>query len=232
MAEKKVLILKHVPNEGAGTIRDFLQKNSIPFQTVDLYDGRTLPDSLEELRAVVIMGGPMNVDEESRYPFLAEENAFIKKVIEADIPCLGICLGSQLIAKALGRKVYKAKAKEVGWHYVRLSEEAREDPLFSLMNYPSVRVLQWHEDTFDLPSGAVLLASSALVPHQAYRYKTHVYGLQFHLETDRLMLEDWFAGSPVLPVILAEFDAYDPVLRRLTDAMYQKFFQHISRPDP
>lgn len=227
MSEKIVLILKHVPNEDAGTIKDFLRENRIPFQPVDLYDGQSLPASLEGVRALVIMGGPMNVDDEDKCPFLKEENSFIKQAIQQSVPCLGICLGSQLIAKALGRKVYKAKAKEIGWDDVQLTEAAKTDSLFSSLNYPVTRVLQWHEDTFDLPEGAVLLASSRVAPHQAYRYKTNVYGLQFHVEVDRPMLEDWFARSSDLPAIISEYEAYRPALERMTFKMYSKFFTGV-----
>ena len=220
----EVLILKHVANEDAGTIKVFLKENDILFRAVDLYENEALPDALDGVRALVIMGGPMNVGEEDKHPFLKKENTFIQKALEEKLPCLGICLGSQLIAKALGCRVYKAPAKEVGWIDVRLTDETKKDPLFSLLNHPVTRVLQWHEDTFDLPRKAVLLASSDLVKHQAYRYGSHAYGLQFHIEVDRPMLEDWFKASPELPEILKEYDSYRPALEKMTKLLYQNFF--------
>ena len=220
---KKVWILKHVASEDAGTIKDFLIRQTIPFGTVDLYDGAKLPD-LNEINSLVIMGGPMNVYEEDAYSFLKEETVFIRKALDQNIPSLGICLGAQLIAKALGAKVYKAQVKEVGWDDILLNEEAQKDSLFSKMTYPAMRVLQWHEDTFDLPKGAVLLASSRQVPHQAYRYMQNTYGLQFHVEVNRAMLEDWFSKLPEKQNILEEHNQYQGRLDGITEQIYKRFF--------
>jgi GMP synthase (glutamine-hydrolysing) len=223
-ALKEVLVLKHVPNEDAGTLADFLKKKKIQVRRVALYDGQKLPAGLERVRAVLVMGGPMNVAEEDKYPFLKEENVFIKKILDAGIPCMGICLGAQLVAKALGAKVYKAKAPEVGWMDVTLTRAAKKDPLFSLIKSPRLKVLQWHGDTFDIPKAAVRLAKSRLAPNQAYRYKKNVYALQFHLEADCKMLKDWFKKSKDSGMILEEYSAYQKKLRGLTDALYEKFF--------
>ena len=110
----RVTILEHVPNEKAGTIRDFLFKEHIPFDEIRLFDGARLPDP-SEVSALIVMGGPMNVYEEEKYPFLKEEDLFIRAAIEKRVPYLGICLGSQLLAKALGAKVMKAREPELGW---------------------------------------------------------------------------------------------------------------------
>lgn len=222
---KRVYILQHVASEGAGTLADFMKSRDIPFETIALYEGQKLPEALESVRAVLIMGGPMNVYEEDRHPFLKEENVFLKKIIEKDIPCLGVCLGSQLIAKALGAKVYKAAQKEAGWGEVMLSEDARHDALFSKMNFPVTQVLQWHEDTFDIPTGAIHLASSRAVPNQAYRYKKNLYALQFHIEVDEDILKDWFKASPDLSSILKEYAAYRASLQTLTAQFYTEFFR-------
>ena len=224
MIKKEVLILKHVPNEGAGTIQDFLERKKIPHRFIELYDGERLPDSFESIRSVCIMGGPMNVYQEDQYPFLADENIFIKELISRKIPCLGICLGSQLIVKAMGDKVYKAKTPEIGWSNVRLTEEARRDALFSAATYPFFQVLQWHEDTFDLPLGAVLLASSSFVPHQAYRFGSGVYGFQFHVEVNHGILEDWFKKHADLNKILSTFESYKKELNKITENIYGRFF--------
>lgn len=220
---RKVFILKHIASEDAGTILDFLKKRNIPHIGVNLYAGNSLP-ALDQVQALVIMGGPMNVYEEEKYPFLKEETVFIKKAIEAGIPCLGICLGSQLIAKALGKRVYKASQPEVGWDEVSLLESARQDVVFSMLGRERLKVLQWHEDTFDLPDHAALLASSAVVKNQAFRFGDRVYGLQFHVEVNRPMLEDWFKKSPELSKILAEYDEYQKTLDHLTERFYEKFF--------
>jgi GMP synthase-like glutamine amidotransferase len=134
----------------------------------------------------------MGVYEQSKYPFLTREINFIKKMIEAGKPVLGICLGSQLIAAALGARVYPNKSKEIGWYPLKAENAAKGDFLFS--GWPArSRIFQWHGDTFDLPSGAAQLFSSPLCRHQAFRYGENVYGLQFHPEVDAPMIKDWLA---------------------------------------
>ncbi|MBI4353191.1 MAG: type 1 glutamine amidotransferase, partial [Candidatus Omnitrophica bacterium] len=218
---REVIVLQHVPGEGAGTVVDFMEENGIPFRVIQLYNGDHLPENLEKIRAVLIMGGPMNVYEEDKHPFLKKEDAFIKQLAAKDIPCLGVCLGAQLIAKALGKRVYKASQAEIGWGDVHLSPQAAEDPLFSSIPSSVMRVLQWHEDTFDLPDTAVHLASSEAVPNQAYRYGRHVYGLQFHVEVNREMLVDWFRNHKDFSKIMAEYERYEKNLKSLAYQLYQ-----------
>jgi len=132
----------------------------------------------------------MNVYEEDRYPFLRDEDLFIKEAIQRGRLILGICLGAQLVAKALGAKIFKAPVKEIGWYDVSLTGIGSQDPLFSKLpeTFP---VFQWHEDTFETPKAGRLIATSASVPSQAFRYGGNVYGLQFHLEVTEEMIHDW-----------------------------------------
>ena len=222
--QKQVVILEHVPNETAGTMLDFLVERNISYQVVRLYEEGFEFPAVSSIRSLVVMGGPMNVYEEDKHPFLKRENLLIQEAIGQGIPYLGICLGAQLLAKALGASVYKAKEPEVGWGQVWLSREAKQDSLFSTLTRAQLQVLQWHEDTFDLPKGSVLLASSPVVPHQAYRYQDRCYGFQFHLEINRPMLEDWFKNKPEAQTILSEYDAYKPQLDLLAYRIYQAFF--------
>jgi len=142
---------------------------------------------------VVILGGPMSVNELGKFPYLAEEKSFIKRAIEADKPLLGICLGSQLIASALGAEVYPGK-KELGWYPLRLTEEGKKD--IALSEFPvSFDVFQWHGETFDLPENAILLASSERHKNQAFRIGKS-YALQFHFEVMWDMILDWSKGVP------------------------------------
>ncbi|MCX8116851.1 MAG: type 1 glutamine amidotransferase [Desulfobacterota bacterium] len=185
----KVLILKHVNTEGPGLIEDFLIQQGAPYHIIDLSLSPYLPKP-DAFSHIVILGGPMNVYEEDRYPFLKMEDLFLKEAIQRGRTILGICLGAQLIAKALGARVYRAPLKEMGWDQVVLTEEGRKDPLFS--GFPKrFSVFQWHEDTFDLPNQAKLLATSAFVSHQAFRYGDEIYGLQFHLEMTEEMIRAW-----------------------------------------
>lgn len=228
MSTKEVVILQHVANEGAGTMLDYLKKNGVAYRLIGLYRGDALPEDLSFVSAVLVMGGPMNVDEEEKFPFLRKEKLWIGRLIERGIPCLGVCLGAQLIARALGKRVYKAPKPEIGWQEVTLTAEAMKDPLFSTVNASTLRVLQWHEDTFDLPEGAVLLASGSEVPHQAYRYGDRAYGLQFHVEVNRSMLEDWFKDKENLAEILSVYDRYRNQLDQISFSVYERFFQRLS----
>jgi len=186
----KVIIIKHIDIEGPGTIGDFLDSSGIPYQVIDVFNGEPLPDSLSDTSAVIVLGGPMNVYEEEKYPFLKHEDKFLKKVIEAELPTLGFCLGAQLIAKAKGAIVRKASQKEIGWFKISLNENGSNDPLFQGFSR-DVDVFQWHGDTFDIPYGAVKLAASELCSNQAYRISNNIYGLQFHVEVTEEMIYQW-----------------------------------------
>ncbi|MGR3173575.1 MAG: type 1 glutamine amidotransferase [Candidatus Scalindua sp.] len=186
----KVIIIKHIDIEGPGTIGDFLDCNDIPYREIDIFNGEPLPDSLSEISAVIVLGGPMNVYEEDKYPFLKQEDEFLKEVIEEGLPTLGFCLGAQLIAKAKGAIVRKAPQKEIGWFKISLNRNGSSDPLFQ--EFPrEVDVFQWHGDTFDIPDGAVKLAESELCSNQAYRIGDNIYGLQFHVEVTDEMIYQW-----------------------------------------
>ncbi len=183
------LIIKHIEIEGPGLMEPLLKQEKIPFQVLNLETGTHLP-KLDDLTHIVILGGPMNVYEEDQYPFLREEDHFIKEAIKKGKSVLGICLGAQLIAKALGARVFTAPVKEIGWYDVSLTRIGSRDPLFS--RFPKTfSVFQWHGDTFDIPRGAKLIATSHSVPHQAFRYGGNVYGLQFHLEVTEEMVHEW-----------------------------------------
>jgi GMP synthase (glutamine-hydrolysing) len=183
------LIIKHVDIEGPGLIEYCLKQEKMPYQILNLTPGVHLP-KLEDITHIVLLGGPMNVYEEDHYPFLREEDLFIKEAIQRGKTMLGICLGAQLIAKALGAKVFKAPAKEIGWCDVSLTEIGSQDPLFSDLP-KTFSVFQWHEDTFEIPKGGKLIATSSPIPHQAFRYGEKVYGLQFHLEVTEEMIREW-----------------------------------------
>lgn len=190
-----IYALYHAPSETAGLIGDVLKKLKLNFKEIRPYGGQSVPKNSPELDALILMGGPMNVDETKKYPFLAEEVKLIQKVIEDGKPVLGICLGSQLIAKALGSKVYpNPSGREVGWKPLELSMNGILDPLFK--EFPNnTQVLHWHGDTFDLPKAAVHLASTEKTQNQAFRYGENVYALQFHLETTGEMIKDWIESD-------------------------------------
>ncbi|MBN2580421.1 MAG: gamma-glutamyl-gamma-aminobutyrate hydrolase family protein [Pirellulales bacterium] len=190
--ENSVLIIRHVVHEPAGTLEDALKRAGIYYHYLDLFDH--LPERLdfERLSGMVVMGGPMNVDQIDKYPFLAAEVPWIQEVLARHLPLLGICLGSQLLAKACGAKVYPNRLKEIGWYPLELTTAGIADPLFRDGD-PRPTVFQWHGDTFELPRGAVHLAQSPQCRHQAFRVGQNAYGLQFHLEMTAEMIDDWLA---------------------------------------
>lgn len=184
-----VLIIKHIDIEGPGLIEEILKEYGISYQMINL-EKDILSKNPDDFSHIIILGGPMNVYEEDRYPFLKEEDLLIKESILKQKHLLGICLGAQLIAKALGAKVFKSPLKEIGWYDVELTETGLKDSLFSKLP-KRFSVFQWHEDTFEIPRNAKLIATSSSVPNQAFRYGKNVYGLQFHLEVTEEMIKQW-----------------------------------------
>jgi len=173
-------ILQHFWCENAGIFESALVEAGHQIQYIQLFDGKPVPQ-VDAFDAWLIMGGPMNVDETNKYSFLEAELKLLSKLIAADRPLMGICLGAQLIARSAGAKVYAQRPKEIGLYDVELTPAANDDPLFQLCNNPQ-EAFQWHGDTFDLPAGAVHLARSERYENQAFRLGWRVYGLQFHLE--------------------------------------------------
>lgn len=169
----------HVPFEGLGNIEPWLEKQGYGIATTRLYDCQKLPEQAD-VDMLIVMGGPMSVNDNHEYPWLVAEKAFIYEVIAAGKPVLGICLGAQLIASALGSKVYRSEHKEIGWFPIRGVDTQGE----SNFQFPQTEVVfHWHGETFDLPTGAVCLAQSAGCRYQAFQVGSSVVGLQFHLET-------------------------------------------------
>ncbi len=219
----KALVLMHVESEGPGTLGTFLEGNGVEIEIAKLYAGDPVPSEIDRFHAVISMGGPMNVYEEDRYPFLKYETEFLKKVIDANIPVMGVCLGAQMIAKACGEKVYRAPEEEVGWCEISLTEHARDDLLFK--NLPqTLTIFQWHGDTFDIPHGGILLARSEVCENQAFKYK-NAYGLQFHVEVTEEMLAEWFEDSEQKNEILAKYHSLKTELNKNAEKIYRGFLE-------
>ncbi len=161
----------------------------------------------------------MGVYDADQYRHLARERTIIQRAVENDLPVLGVCLGAQLIADALGAKVYPSGIKEIGWHNLAPTKAANKDPLFHVLK-ASEKVFQWHGDTFDLPDGAVHLAFSSLCVNQAFRYGRAVYGLQFHLEVDSAMIHSWLDVPQNRSEIAALEEKIDPKVIRMDTTRY------------
>lgn len=184
-----ILIIKHIDIEGPGTLGAFFEETGWKMKIVELDKGDRLL-LINEYEAIISLGGPMNVYEEAKYPFLKEEDKLIKMALQKETPILGICLGAQILAKACGARVMKSTQKEIGWQKVNLTDEGKRDPLFE--NMPGqLPVFQWHEDTFDIPEKGLHLAQSPACPNQAFRFGSNAYGLQFHIEVTPEMIESW-----------------------------------------
>lgn len=181
-------MFRHIPFEDLGMIAPALMRNSLDFRYIDAYTSETGLVNIAASQALIFMGGPMSANDD--LPYIHEEMALIREAYAAGIPMLGICLGSQLIAKALGGNVVKNPVKEIGWFPIEFTAAAGQDPLFSGLDQPET-VFHWHGETFDLPPDAELLASSASCRHQAFRMRDNIYGLQFHLEVTPAMIADW-----------------------------------------
>ncbi len=174
-------MLRHAANEGSGAIGEALQARGIRQRLVGIDRGEPVPRDLDGASGLLVMGGPMGVYEADRYTHLRDEMKLIERAIARGIPVLGVCLGSQLVAATLGATVTRGARPEIGWREVRLCDEAAADPI--LAGLPSSLVpLHWHGDVFELPAGAVRLASSEQTPHQAFRSGADTWGLLFHLE--------------------------------------------------
>jgi GMP synthase (glutamine-hydrolysing) len=192
-----VIVLQHVFCETIGSIGRALKNHGLDYRVVRGYDGEKIPTSLEDAKALIVMGGPMGAKDDDKLPFLKSELQLIEHALTDGSPILGVCLGSQLLARALGANVYPGVSKEIGWHVLQTEPEAHEDKLWK--DAPaSFQGFHWHGDIFDLPRGAHRLISSEKTPVQSFRYGENAYGILFHMEVDLAMIELWantFAGE-------------------------------------
>lgn len=189
---KHAAVIRHLAFEDLGSLAPALEKKG--------YALRYLEAGIDDITALrrnppdllVVLGGPIGVYEAAVYPFLSDEVALLRERLQARLPVLGICLGAQLLAAALGAKVYAGHGKEIGWFPV--TDSGADTNVLAPLFANGVQVLHWHGDTFDLPEGATHLARSALYPHQAFAVGTHALGLQFHPEIIGRQVERWLIG--------------------------------------
>ena len=189
---RKLLVFQHVAYEVLGTLDAQFKAAGFRIRYVNFARAGTQRLDMRRYQGLVVLGGPMSVNDVARYPHLLAETDAIAEAIDTGLPVLGICLGAQLIASALGASVRPNATKEIGWSTVRPTVAAGKDPLFKHFR-STEHIFQWHGDTFDLPQGATLLAETRACKHQAFRFRDDVYGLQFHLEVDTPLIERWLA---------------------------------------
>jgi GMP synthase-like glutamine amidotransferase len=224
-----VLIIKNIENEGPGTIEEYLKDKAMAYSILNMNSCHAEIPDVKDYSHLVLMGGPQAIYNIDNHPFLHFEAAITRAFIKSNKPVLGICLGAQMIAYAIGADVYQGKTQELGWYKVSLTDEGIKDPLMSalaLENRKEAEVFQWHGDTFALHEKAVRIASSPDYENQAFRYKNNVYALQFHIEITPEMIREWFEkeeGSDVETMVNKALEIF-PACRKRAFHFYDKFF--------
>ena len=222
--------IQHVSFEGLGSIEEWVQQNAHTLTSTRTYLGEVFPTA-DGLDLLIVMGGPMSVHDEKRFPWLTAEKRCIEQAIERGRKVLGICLGAQLIASVLGASVYANTEKEIGWFPVETTDTAADNSIFTA--FPrSVEAFHWHGETFDLPRGAIHMVRSQACEHQAFVVKDRIVGLQFHLETtsesarqlivncaEEIVPGRYIQDAPTLAGNTLRFDAIRPVMYDLLDAL-------------
>lgn len=231
-------IFRHVLDNGPATIGDVLRERDVEINFID-----TFSDSIDHLDPLapdllVVLGGAPGVYQEDAYPFLKQERSIIQKRLEADRPTLGICLGAQLMASALGSRVYPGtNGPEVGWCTVQMTEAGNDSALRSLSE-DFTRIMQWHGDTFDLPQGAVLLASSKQYPNQVFQWGRNGLGLQCHIEVTRKIVHAWgvnaaqdvLCGKLDLKKLHDETDQYADIMQQQSQIFLHDWLDRVGQP--
>lgn len=195
----RIQVLQHVPFEGPAGIGDWAARKGHSVAITPLFEDADLPDS-DTFDWLVVMGGPMGIHDDAECPWLTREKAFVREAIDGGKTVIGICLGAQLIADALGAEVYRNAHKEIGWLPIELTEAGQSSRLMIFLPH-RFEVFHWHGDTFDLPEGAIHLARSEACEHQAFLYDKRVLALQFHLESTPASVADLVAncGDEIVP---------------------------------
>lgn len=222
----RVWVLFHHPREGLGIIANALVSRKIAARPVRTFREKRMPRELGEAAGLVLMGGPQSVYEQDRYPFLGDEIRLIEEALRRDRPVLGVCLGSELFAAVLGAEV-KPGRKELGWHQVTLTGRAARDRQWRGVKN-SFTAYHWHGDGFELPRGAVALASSDLTASQAFRYRRKAYGVLFHMEVTERMIQqmvrtftdDVRAAGLSRSAILGKASTYLPPLHEIGSLIF------------
>jgi len=233
----KIYVLQHHPVETLGTIADALEGAALAWQYVRVYDGQPVPSSMKGAGGLIVMGGPMGVYQTDRYPWLRDEMRLIEDAVKSNLPTLGVCLGAQILAAALGAKVERnPNGKEIGWHPIKLGDSAQHDRL--MRGLPATLTpFHWHGDIFDLPPGAVLLASSEKTPCQAFRYGDKAYAFQFHFEVTPdgvAAMADAFAKdlnreNIAADRMIAQAAEFAPTLEKISDTVFSRWASPIQK---
>ena len=241
----RLLVFQHVAAEPLGTLDRLIRRRGHRIRFANFERQPDFEPNVDRYRGLVVLGGPMNVEDQARRPHLKTELRAIEHMLEQGKPVLGICLGAQLLAHVLGAPVRRHEAPEIGWYPLHTTPAGREDVVLSPLGDTSP-VFQWHRYSFEVPSEAAHLASTAGCEQQAFRYGENAYGFQFHLEMDEALIERWLR-NPAYREELAELGGLDPAradvetIRRHTrehiagmqsraDEVFNRFLDLVGRP--
>lgn len=232
----KLLVLQHIACEPPGAYEDELLAWGGEVVRVEVDEGQPIP-GLDGFDGLIAMGGPMGAYEEERLPWLAAEKQLIARAVGGGMPVWGVCLGAQLLAASLGARVAPGPAPEVGVLPVHRTRAAETDPVFSALP-ESFLALQWHGDTFELPTGAIALARSTAYENQAF-VVTRAYGLQFHIEVGTAIATEWgevpayaqslgaIMGEGALTQLLDEVKAHEDEMTSLARTLFGRWLEHV-----
>ena len=234
----RILVFQHVPYEPLGLLDPMLREHRhrvryVNFGRPDAVAPNLAFSGVNSYAGLIVLGGPMNIGQESDYPHLDHEKEAIRQAVNLGMPVLGICLGAQLLASALDAKVYPANKTEIGWHPVYQTDDGKTDPVTRHFG-EAEQIFQWHGHTFDIPEGAICLLRSDCCPNQAFRYGDNAYGFQFHLEVCRDLIERWLTVpqhrdelSDLAPnaadCIRRDNESHLPKSRQLADQVFGEF---------
>jgi GMP synthase (glutamine-hydrolysing) len=220
---KPVLCLRNDRDDTLGVTAAVFNEHQVPMVKLDAFETDIRWPELDEVSGLVVFGGEMNVDETDRYPHLLIQRQLMRRAVDAGLPVLGICLGAQMLARALEARVYRSPVRELGFKPLRMTDAGRADALLGAFQTGD-RVFQWHEDTFELPAGAELLATGDEVAIQAFRLGSNAWGVQFHFEVDAKGVEAWLrVAEPSLErVWKRSADEVRDELRIYLDAQQQR----------
>jgi GMP synthase (glutamine-hydrolysing) len=237
----RLLVFQHVAAEPLGTLDPLIRRRGhrIRFKNFDRHPDAQL--NVDRYRGLVVLGGPMNVEDHPQRPHLANEMRAIERMLEQGKPVLGICLGAQLLAHVLGAPVSRNEVPEIGWYPLQKTEAGHADPVLEPLQLDTP-VFQWHGCRFDIPKDAVHLARSPQCEQQAFRYGDNAYGFQFHLEMDEQLVERWLANPAYRAELAASGIAHDEhtiraqtkqhiaAMQQQADAVFNNFLDLVGRP--
>lgn len=228
----KVLVCKNIKNGAQSSLERYLIDKNIAHTVIDLADGQPLP-VIKQYDTLVLLGGYMSAFQGDEYPFLNAQIEAVKEFYKNNKKILGLCLGAQIMALAFGASVYTGKEKELGWKDLTFGPVVHDDPLLCKISQngseyskcQSIKVLEWHGDTFNIPEGAQVIGSTKLYPHQGFRLEQNVYAFQFHLEVTKEMIQEWIEITEVDgSKVLNDTELYLPVFQKRAYKFYKEFF--------